>query len=159
MEKKYLPLDVSSFQTMISGNYIYIDKTKYIYDLFSKGGRYYFLSRPRRFGKSLLVSTLKELFLGNKKLFENLWIGSSDYEWQEYPVIDLDFSRIAHRTVKELEESLIWTLSQIAEKYNVDISKAPTLPDKLTDLIQNYLSYPDPFVSDLYLQLNYIGFL
>lgn len=136
MKKKYLPLDVSSFQTMISGNYLYIDKTKYIYDLFSKGNRYYFLSRPRRFGKSLLISTLKELFLGNKKIFEQLWIDSSDYEWQEYPIIDLDFSRIAHRTVEELEKSLTWTLSQIGEKYGVDISKAPTLPDKLTDLIQ-----------------------
>jgi len=143
--EKYLPLDVSSFQTMISGNYLYIDKTRYIYDLFSKGGRYYFLSRPRRFGKSLLVSTLKEFFLGNKELFGNLWISSSDYDWQEHPVIDLDFSRIAHRTIEELQESLIWNLSQIAERYSVDISKAPTLSDKLVDLIQK-LSYKNKVV-------------
>ena len=56
-------------------------------------GRYYFLSRPRRFGKSLLISTLQELFSGNKKLFKDLWIcKESDYEWKEHPVIKLDFS-------------------------------------------------------------------
>jgi hypothetical protein len=106
MKKKYLPLDVSSFETMISKNYLYIDKTEYIYNLFSGGGRFYFLSRPRRFGKTLLVSTLKELFWGNKKLFDGLWIAQSDYEWQEHPVIHLDFSTIPHLTAQELRESL-----------------------------------------------------
>jgi Predicted AAA-ATPase len=109
-----LPKDVSTFDTIISNNYIYVDKTKYIYDLYSAGDRYYFLSRPRRFGKSLLISTLKELFSGNKKLFNGLWIGSSDYTWQEYPVIYLDFSAIDHNhsTVQELKLALSWTLSE-----------------------------------------------
>ena len=136
MQRKFLPLDVSEFETMILNNYVYIDKTEYIYNLFSQGGRYFFLSRPRRFGKSLLISTLKELFLGNKKLFKNLWIESSDFKWEEHPIIELDFSRIAHGSIEELKQSLTWVLSQIAEKNNVDISKAPTLPDKLSDLIQ-----------------------
>jgi len=136
MIKKYLPLDVSEFPTMILGNYVYIDKTEYIYNLFSRGGRYFFLSRPRRFGKSLLISTLKELFLGNKKLFENLWISTSDYKWQEHPIVHLDFSNIAHGTVNELKDSLIWTLSNIAKDYDIDISQAPTLPDKFVDLIK-----------------------
>jgi hypothetical protein len=69
---KYLPTDVSSFKLLISGNYLYVDKTEYIYNLFQKGSRYYFLSRPRRFGKTLLASTLKELFLGNRELFKGL---------------------------------------------------------------------------------------
>jgi len=136
MIKKDLSLYISNLGKMIEGNYIYVDKTRSIYNLFQGISHYYFLSRPRRFGKSLLVSTLKELFLGNKKLFEKLWIGSSDYDWQEHPVIDLDFSRIAHGTIDELKASLTWTLAQIAENYSVDISQAPTLSDKLVDLIQ-----------------------
>jgi hypothetical protein len=75
---KHLPLDLKTFSTMMTHNYGYIDKTKYIYDLFS-GGSIYFLARPRRFGKSLLISTLKELFLGNRELFKRLRIDSSDY--------------------------------------------------------------------------------
>jgi Predicted AAA-ATPase/PD-(D/E)XK nuclease superfamily len=133
---KYLPTDVSTFSTMITGNYLYIDKTRYIYDLFKRGTRYYFLSRPRRFGKTLLISTLKELFLGNKSLFQELWISISDYDWQEYPIIDLDFSRIAHSTPEELKVSLTWGLMEIAKQYGIDISQAPTLTDKVIDLIQ-----------------------
>jgi len=134
MQKK-LPIDVSTFKIMIEENYLYIDKTQSIYNLI-KNGRYFFLSRPRRFGKSLLISTLKEIFVGNKKLFKDLWIDSSDYEWHEYPVIDLDFSRIAHGTVDELRASLIWTLTNIAQDYEIDISQAPTLSDKLSYLIK-----------------------
>jgi len=136
MKEKYLPIDVSTFSTMITNDYLYIDKTEYIYNLFSKGGRYYFLSRPRRFGKSLLISTLKELFLGNKKLFEGLWIASSDFKWQEHPIIDLDFSNMPYDTVDKLEASLLSRLSQIAETHGIDISQAPTLSDKLVALIQ-----------------------
>src|SRR3546814_14237546 len=63
------------------------------------------LFRSRRFGKSLLVSTLKELFSGNKELFKDLWIYNSDYEWQEFPVIHLDFSQIEHLTADEDRKS------------------------------------------------------
>ncbi|WP_044601182.1 AAA family ATPase [Candidatus Babela massiliensis] len=86
---KKLPIYISDFNKMIQNNYLYIDKTQYIYRLFKESTQYYFLSRPRCFGKSLLVSTLKELFLGNKELFKDLWIYSSDYDWQEYPEIIL----------------------------------------------------------------------
>lgn len=72
MPKKIL-IDVSSFRTLRTEDYIYVDKTEYIYDLIT-GGRFYFLSRPRRFGKSLLVSTLLELFEGKQELFKDLWI-------------------------------------------------------------------------------------
>lgn len=132
---KYLPLDVSSFETMIVGNYQYIDKTKYIYHLFSGGNRYYFLSRPRRFGKSLLISTLKELFLGKKKLFENLWIGSSNYQWVEYPVIHLDFGIIDHGTPEELKLALGWKLKTIGQNYNINLDQAPTLSSMLILLV------------------------
>lgn len=133
---KFLPVDVSSFSTLINGNYIYVDKTQYIYNLFSTGGRYYFFSRPRRFGKTLLISTLKELFSGNKELFKDLWISKSDYEWEQYPVIHLDFSKIGHETVTELKINLIWTLNQIAKENNINLKSAPSITTKFSLLIQ-----------------------
>ena len=123
MTRKGLSIHVSTLGKMIEGNYIYVDKTEYIYNLFQGISHYYFLSRPRRFGKSLLISTLHELFSGNKKLFEHLWIGSSDYDWQEYPVIHLDFSVIPHLTAQELRTSLNKELKLIAANYNVDINE------------------------------------
>lgn len=71
---KKLPIGIQTFADIIKGRYLYIDKTKIIHRLLEEGGKYYFLSRPRRFGKSLLVSTLKEIFSGNKELFQDLWI-------------------------------------------------------------------------------------
>src|SRR5476651_1577321 len=101
---KYLPTDVSSFTRMMTGNYLYVDKTEDIYRLFNGGSQYYFLSRPRRFGKSLLISTLHELFSGNKELFKDLWISTSDYKWEQYPIVKLDFSTIGYRTPEQLDE-------------------------------------------------------
>lgn len=90
-----LPLDIQAFEIMRGENYRYVDKTRHVYQM-AAGGRYDFLSRPRRFGKSLLVSTLKCLFQGRKELFEGLWIAEhGDWEWQEHPVITIDFSEIA----------------------------------------------------------------
>ncbi len=71
---KKLPLGIQTIRKMREGGYLYIDKTEAIHRLISQGGQYFFLSRPRRFGKSLLVSTLKEIFLGHKELFQGLWI-------------------------------------------------------------------------------------
>ncbi len=133
---KKLPIYISSFKDMIEGNFLYIDKTKYIYDLFNGYKQYYFLSRPRRFGKSLLVSTLKELFSGNKELFKDLWIYNSDYNWQEYPVIHLDFSQIPHLNSQELRKSLNNKLKEIALTYNISLS-FDTPEETLDSLIKN----------------------
>ena len=138
---KYLPIDLSTFSTMIMDNYVYVDKTRYIYDLFSGGSRLYFLARPRRFGKSLLISTLKEFFLGNRILFKELWIDSSDYQWITYPVIHLDFGNIGHDNPEHFEISLSWRLQEIATEYNVDISKAPTATTKLSYLIKQLTQF------------------
>lgn len=81
---KKLPIDLSTLKEMLSEDYLYVDKTEHIYNLITKG-RYYFLSRPRRFEKSLLTSILLEIFSGNRELFKNLWIGKSSYDWQQYP--------------------------------------------------------------------------
>ncbi|MFM7458597.1 MAG: AAA family ATPase, partial [bacterium] len=83
---KDLPIGVQTFREMIESKFLYVDKTREIYDLVSKPKAAYFLSRPRRFGKSLLVSTLEAIFKNERELFKGLWLDSSDYEWREYPV-------------------------------------------------------------------------
>jgi hypothetical protein len=135
----------STFSEMIEKNYLYIDKTQHIYQLFNGGLKYYFLSRPRRFGKSLLISTLKELFSGNKKLFEELWIGKSElsrhslgdvgWGWAQHPVIQLDFSEIAHETSVELKTSLNSTLDDIAAANNISVESKHTIPDKFKRIV------------------------
>ena len=132
---KYLPRDVSTFETMIREDYLYVDKTQYIYNLYTQKDRYHFLSRPRRFGKSLLISTFKALFSAHKELFNELWISKSDYKWIAYPVIDLDFSTIAHRSPEMLEISLRDRLNGIATRYQVIVEHKLTLEDQLKELI------------------------
>lgn len=95
-----------TFRKIIEGGFLYVDKTKYIYDLVRPASGVYFLARPRRFGKSLMISTLDEIFQGNKELFDGLWIAASDYNWQTYPVIRLDFSRLQVTTAEELKAGI-----------------------------------------------------
>ena len=85
------PIGIQDFESIISGNYVYVDKTALIYRLVTEG-KVYFLSRPRRFGKSLLVSTLEAYFKGRKELFAGLAIDELETEWAEYPVFHLDFN-------------------------------------------------------------------
>ena len=85
------PIGIQSFDQIIQDDYVYVDKTALIYDLVTNG-KIYFLSRPRRFGKSLLVSTLKAYFQGKKELFKGLAIDSLEQEWAEYPVFHIDFN-------------------------------------------------------------------
>jgi hypothetical protein len=84
-----LPVGIQDFETIRTENYLYVDKTELIYQMITRG-QVYFLSRPRRFGKSLLISTLHAIFRGKKHLFKDLWIGQSDYTWEEYPIIELN---------------------------------------------------------------------
>lgn len=126
----------STFSEMIKHNCLYVDKTKHIYPLFTEEMNYNFLARPRRFGKSLLISTLKELFSGNKKLFEGLWIHSSDWEWKQHPVIHLDFSKIEHRTENELIQNLIRSLEKMGKEHQADLSSAVTPGAKLDVLVE-----------------------
>ena len=85
------PIGIQDFEQIIQDGYVYVDKTDLIHKLVS-GGKIYFLSRPRRFGKSLLVSTLKYYFQGRKDLFKGLAIDSLETEWKEYPVFHIDFN-------------------------------------------------------------------
>lgn len=89
-----LPIGISEFSELRAKNRLYIDKTKHLYHLLTKDSRT-FLSRPRRFGKSLLVSTLEAALSGEKELFKGLWIANSDYRFKPQAVIRLDFSELS----------------------------------------------------------------
>lgn len=112
------PIGVQNFSRIRKENFIYIDKTMIIYEMINRGVAY-FLSRPRRFGKSLLVSTLESLFLGKRELFSGLWIDSSDYKWKEYPVIRLDISKTVSSSPEALATSLQEIIKENAEKYGI----------------------------------------
>ena len=86
------PIGIQNFAEIITKDYIYVDKTDLVYSLATEG-KIYFLSRPRRFGKSLLVSTLENYFMGRKELFKGLKIDSLEQEWLEYPIFHVDFSQ------------------------------------------------------------------
>ena len=87
-----LPIGIQDFEKIRTGGYLYIDKTEQVYRLVSEGS-YYFLSRPRRFGKSLLISTIKALFQGKRELFKGLAIDQKeDWDWAVHPVLHLDLN-------------------------------------------------------------------
>lgn len=121
-----LPLDLSTFSILRSENYVYIDKTEYAYKLITEGRRY-FLSRPRRFGKSLFVSTLKEILSGHRVLFEDLWINASDFQWQPHAVISLDFAALSAQSSEKFEVSLIDAMLDHAKFYNVFVDASSGL--------------------------------
>jgi hypothetical protein len=130
---KNLPIGIQSFEDLRSNNYLYVDKTEIIYRIISDG-KIYFLSRPRRFGKSLLISTMDALFRGQKELFEGLYIYDK-WDWsQQYPVIRIDWTRINHSTPENMEISLCRYLRSIATGYDVEL-KSPTAPDCFDELI------------------------
>ena len=90
---KLLPLGTQTFSLLINNDCVYVDKTRQIHQLLTQG-RCYFLSRPRRFGKSLLLSTMAEIFQGNRELFQGLWIHDKLDDWTKHPVIHLDISTV-----------------------------------------------------------------
>ena len=120
---KPLPISTATFCDIINGGFLYIDKTNYLYDLVNEAKGAFFLSRPRRFGKSLFISTLEELFRGNRELFHGLWIGDSDYEWPVHPVIRIDFSRHFIRNVDDLEMSIQTQLQRVGQRARVGDSR------------------------------------
>ena len=116
------PIGMQSFERIREGGFVYVDKTAILYDLVSTGS-IYFLSRPRRFGKSLLISTLENYFLGRKELFQGLAIDSLEKEWAEYPVFHLDFNGINFKQPHALEETLQDFIDDAEKKYGITSSK------------------------------------
>jgi len=117
---KRLPLGIQNFREIIEDGYVYADKTKHIYDLLT-GVKHYFLSRPRRFGKSLLLDTIAEALSGNKELFEGLFIYDSGYSFEKHPVLRLDMSNIANETPEILKESLSRDLRRRIKEEGLEI--------------------------------------
>jgi len=147
---KELPLGIQDFESLISNNFLYIDKTQYIYNL-ARIKRYYFLARPRRFGKSLLCSTLQALFEGKKELFKGLWIEKSPWEWKEYPVITLNFGTLAHSTPEQIEVALKDRLALIAKKNNLQFDKTMLLFTSFRILLEElYKKAPVVIIIDEY---------
>ena len=130
-----LPIGVQDFPTLRVEGFVYVDKTKYLYDLITNN-RVYFLSRPRRFGKSLLISTLEAIFQGKKELFKDLWIDSSDYDWKVYPVIRIDMSRTVRTDPESLDSSLIDLVKVTAEHYQIDLGTPLNSGQALDKLIR-----------------------
>ena len=112
---------VYNFEELIQGNFLYVDKTEYIWQLIRPSSAGYFLSRPRRFGKSLTVSTLKAVFEGKKELFKGLAIYDKPYDWKPYLVIHLDFANCDIRTADELIKYLTWQLENIADSFHLQL--------------------------------------
>ena len=129
------PIGIQSFEEIRNGGYVYVDKTAIIYRLTSTG-KYYFLSRPRRFGKSLLVSTMEAYFSGRKELFKGLAMEYLEKEWTEYPVLHLDLTGSRYTSVSDLIEKLDQHLSAWESTYGVtDKRNDPSA--RFSDVIDN----------------------
>ncbi len=130
------PIGIQSFDQLIEDGYVYIDKTDMVYSLVTEG-KIYFLSRPRRFGKSLLVSTLKNYFLGRKELFKGLKIDSLEKDWNVYPVFHLDFNGTDYTVRGGLEKKIRYYLLTWAEEYSLpERTKELGLGDLFAELIR-----------------------
>ena len=118
---KNITSSVYTFEDIVKDDFLYVDKTEFIWNLIRQGKAMYFLSRPRRFGKSLTVSTLKAVFQGKKELFKGLAIYDKPYDWKQYPVIHLDMGNCQAKTPEELNNFLLDTLTLLAEEYNMQL--------------------------------------
>jgi len=137
---KKLPLGMQSFRKIIEGDCVYVDKTQYVYDLINDSS-YYFMSRPRRFGKSLLLSTIGDAFSGERELFKGLALYDSGFNFEKHPVIRLDMSTLTYKTPETLEQSLLMELKAHAETEGIEITYDMP-PDVFKTLIRKlYLKY------------------
>jgi hypothetical protein len=128
------PIGIQNFSEIVDGGYVYLDKTKLLYDLVHNG-KIYFLSRPRRFGKSLLISTLECYFQGKKELFKGLAIEQLEKEWKQYPVFHIDFNGKNFTQAGELEK----TLQTFVETQELNYGRNPlanTLGDRFMAVLK-----------------------
>ena len=123
--EKFYPVGIQNFESLRKDGYIYVDKTESIYRL-ANTGRYYFLSRPRRFGKSMLISTLEAYFQGKKELFGGLAMEGLEKEWKQYPILHLDLNARKYDSEESLDQELDKHLEQWEKLYGSDYSdRAP----------------------------------
>ncbi len=133
-QQRFYPIGIQTFSEIREGNYLYIDKTEYVYRMTHCGTKYMFLSRPRRFGKSLLTSTLHSYFDGQKGLFKGLAMESLETEWEQHPVLHFDLSRVKDLDVDGVKQSLSAQLYNYEKTYGREECEMP-LGDRLANLI------------------------
>lgn len=131
---KKLPIGVQSIREILEEKQVYVDKTQFALNLI-KNGKHYFISRPRRFGKSLFVDTLEQIFSGNKKLFKGLKIHNSDYDWQKHPILHFDFAQIADSSDEEFSTGLKAVLGRMGKLHGVEV-EGPSMQFQLKVLIE-----------------------
>ncbi|MDR2544236.1 MAG: AAA family ATPase, partial [Methanobrevibacter sp.] len=130
-----LSLGLSEFDNIIKENKIYVDKTKFIKKMLDQGRKYYFLSRPRRFGKTLLVSTLENFFQGKKDLFKDTYLYYNWDDWSEYPIIRISMSDILNTTPRKLENGILNKLDFIASIHDIELDKTEDYVSEFSKLI------------------------
>ena len=132
---KRLPVGIQTFEKIIDGDYLYVDKTEYIWNMIHLSN-YIFLSRPRRFGKSLLVSTLQAYFEGRRELFKELYIDSVEKEWVEYPVLRFSMASSKHMEKEQLERYLLYILEENERRFGL-VSNHPDPNVRMKNLISS----------------------
>ncbi len=135
MARRLYPIGIQTFEEIRNLDNVYIDKTAYVYHMTHTSGKYFFLSRPRRFGKSLLVSTFHSYFEGRKDLFEGLAIEKLEKEWTEYPVLHFDMSLGKHMEKEQLNRYLIYILENNERKFGIECD-SPDPNVRLANLIR-----------------------
>lgn len=129
-----LPEGVTSFREIRTGNYKYVDKTDLVWQI-ANGRKFNYLSRPRQFGKSILVNTLQCYFEGNKELFDGLKIMQWEKDWIKYPVIRFDMS-IAGNTAEEIKSYFDYAFSNYEEQYHITSTKKSSLSVRFTEILK-----------------------
>ena len=132
---KLYPVGIQNFESLRKDGFFYVDKTALMYRLVTTG-RYYFLSRPRRFGKSLLISTLEAYFQGKRELFDGLAVASLEREWKRYPVIHLDLNAKKFDRPEDLIRLIDRQLLVLEEEYG-KVKTDETIDDRFVSLIRN----------------------
>ena len=143
-ESRKLPIGIQSFEELRTEGYFYVDKTDLVYKLVTEG-KQYFLSRPRRFGKSLLTTTFRAYFSGQKELFKGLAIEKLETEWKKYPVFHLDFSRTGDSYADVVNRFTVW-MKKLDEQYDCKTADYPNLAERFGALVEEVSRKQGPIV-------------
>ena len=129
------PIGDQDFKSLRDGGFVYVDKTQYIEKIL-EGSKYYFLARPRRFGKSLFLSSLRYFFEGKRELFQGLYIDSTDWDWEEYPVLYLDLNTDRYAEKGVLDDVLNTLFTEWEAKYEV-----PEISESISQRFKNIIKW------------------
>lgn len=139
MATKLYPIGMQTFSEIREEDFLYVDKTEYIYRMTHTSGKYFFLGRPRRFGKSLLVSTFESYFEGKKELFKGLAIEKLEKEWTKYPVLHFSLAGGKHMEKDQLVRYLLYILKVNEEKFGI-VNESPDPNVRMLNLIKRYMN-------------------